>query len=93
MPESSPTPRGHKEPEDSSASCSDSSSGSDADGEDESSSITQEKFNRPERSSEFFPWACERISLSPQKRCWFFFLKRVPVHNLEETVDQENVKM
>ncbi|XP_059393548.1 tubulin polyglutamylase TTLL7-like isoform X1 [Carassius carassius] len=51
MPESSPTPRGHREPEDSSASCSDSSSASDADGEDESSSITQEKFNRPERSS------------------------------------------
>ncbi|RXN35600.1 tubulin polyglutamylase TTLL7 [Labeo rohita] len=56
MPESSPTPRGHRDPEDSSASCSDSSSGSDADGEDESSSITQEKLNRPERSSEFFPW-------------------------------------
>ncbi|XP_050978436.1 LOW QUALITY PROTEIN: tubulin polyglutamylase TTLL7 [Labeo rohita] len=51
MPESSPTPRGHRDPEDSSASCSDSSSGSDADGEDESSSITQEKLNRPERSS------------------------------------------
>ncbi|XP_042589309.1 tubulin polyglutamylase TTLL7-like isoform X1 [Cyprinus carpio] len=51
MPESSPTPRGHREPEDSSASCSDSSSASDADGEDESSSITQEKLNRPERSS------------------------------------------
>uniref|UniRef100_A0A672MSS8 Tubulin polyglutamylase TTLL7-like n=1 Tax=Sinocyclocheilus grahami TaxID=75366 RepID=A0A672MSS8_SINGR len=51
MPESSPMPRGHREPEDSSASCSDSSSASDADGEDESSSITQEKFNRPERSS------------------------------------------
>ncbi|KTG03664.1 hypothetical protein cypCar_00014360 [Cyprinus carpio] len=58
MPESSPTPRGHREPEDSSASCSDSSSASDADGEDESSSITQEKLNRPERSSEFFPLAC-----------------------------------
>uniref|UniRef100_A0A8C2AD96 Tubulin tyrosine ligase-like family, member 7 n=1 Tax=Cyprinus carpio TaxID=7962 RepID=A0A8C2AD96_CYPCA len=51
MPESSPTPRGHREPEDSSASCSDSSSASDADGEDESSSITQEKLNRPERST------------------------------------------
>uniref|UniRef100_A0A672SJ10 Tubulin tyrosine ligase-like family, member 7 n=1 Tax=Sinocyclocheilus grahami TaxID=75366 RepID=A0A672SJ10_SINGR len=51
MPESSPTPRGHRDPEDSSPSCSDSSSGSDADGEDESSSIMQEKLNRPERSS------------------------------------------
>uniref|UniRef100_A0A671QWE4 Tubulin tyrosine ligase-like family, member 7 n=1 Tax=Sinocyclocheilus anshuiensis TaxID=1608454 RepID=A0A671QWE4_9TELE len=51
MPESSPTPRGHRDPEDSLPSCSDSSSGSDADGEDESSSITQEKLNRPERSS------------------------------------------
>ncbi|XP_073682042.1 tubulin polyglutamylase TTLL7-like [Garra rufa] len=51
MPESSPTPKGHRDPEDSSASCSDSSSGSDADGEDESSSITQEKVNCPERSS------------------------------------------
>ncbi|KTG47494.1 hypothetical protein cypCar_00011138 [Cyprinus carpio] len=51
MPESSPTPRGHRDPEDSSPSCSDSSSASDADGEDESISITQEKLNRPERSS------------------------------------------
>lgn len=51
MPESSPVPRGHRDPEDSSASCSDSSSASDADGEDESSSIMQEKLNRPERSS------------------------------------------
>uniref|UniRef100_A0A8C2H485 Tubulin tyrosine ligase-like family, member 7 n=1 Tax=Cyprinus carpio TaxID=7962 RepID=A0A8C2H485_CYPCA len=50
MPESSPTPRGHREPEDSSASCSDSSSASDADGEDESSSITQEKLNPPSTS-------------------------------------------
>lgn len=53
MPESSPSPRGHRDPEDSSGSCSDSSSGSDADGEDESSSITQEKLNTSERSSEF----------------------------------------
>ncbi|XP_051967264.1 tubulin polyglutamylase TTLL7-like isoform X3 [Xyrauchen texanus] len=51
MPESSPSPRGHRDPQYSSGSCSDSSSGSDADGEDESSSITQEKLNRPERSS------------------------------------------
>ncbi|KAA0707991.1 Tubulin polyglutamylase TTLL7 [Triplophysa tibetana] len=50
MPESSPSPRGHRDPEDSSGSCSDSSSGSDADGEDESNSITQEKLNTPERS-------------------------------------------
>lgn len=53
MPESSPSPRGHRDPEDSSGSCSDSSSGSDADGEDESSSITQEKHNTAERSGEF----------------------------------------
>ncbi|XP_051529220.1 tubulin polyglutamylase TTLL7 isoform X2 [Myxocyprinus asiaticus] len=51
MPESSPSPRGHRDTQDSSGSCSDSSSISDADGEDESSSITQEKLNRPERSS------------------------------------------
>ncbi len=89
MPESSPTPRGHKEPEDSSASCSDSSSGSDADGEDESSSITQEKFNRPERSSEFFPWACERITFFYRKGAGSFVSKWF---HLEETVDQENVK-
>ncbi|XP_051956847.1 tubulin polyglutamylase TTLL7-like [Xyrauchen texanus] len=51
MPESSPSPRGHIDPQDTSGSCSDSSSGSDANGEDESSSITQEKLNCPERSS------------------------------------------
>ncbi|XP_055039297.1 tubulin polyglutamylase TTLL7 [Misgurnus anguillicaudatus] len=51
MPESSPSPRGHRDPEDTTGSGSDSSSGSDADGEDESSSITQEKLNSSERSS------------------------------------------
>lgn len=51
MPESSLSPRGHRDPEDTTGSGSDSSSGSDADGEDESSSITQEKLNSSERSS------------------------------------------